>query len=260
MTDTPTPLDPDEVACPKCEAPAGSVCLTPTGRKSRTIHVERRRAAAGEPDNRSQVERKPRSTRTRKSPATPEGRSKGGKTAAQARRRRRAEQEAAIAEETERKLREEAEANAVRLAEDAVRYADDRALLKRQTLDAARSAATRLLESLDGLRRPAGFDDQGKPRTVPVELFTTEKGKRVRVLEQDGTPAVRDEIDVVGWYGADTVERLAKVAASTLNSLRLEEGKATGIEERRGPNPVEALGEAGVDELLEWAARNLRDE
>lgn len=242
----PTPLDPDEVACPRCKVAAHVPCQTAAGRKSRTIHLERRRATVEQP-----------AAKRRQPPATRESRAKGGKATGQARRRRRAEQDAAIAAAEEAALRERAEQNAARMAADAVRYADDRALLRRQTLDAAARSTTRLLESLDNLRRPRGFDDDGKPTTVPVELFTTEKGIRRRVVEADGTPAVREEIDVVGWYPADTVERLAKVAASTLNSLRLEEGKATGIEERRGPDPVEALGEAGVDELLEWAHRNL---
>lgn len=243
MTDDPTPLDPDQVACPRCGAGVAVPCHTPTGAKARTIHVERRRLAAAGGTKQTQPPANPGPTRRGKSPATPEGRSKGGRKSAQDRRRRRAEQEAAVEAAQEEALREEAQRNAVRLAEDAVRFANDRAILRRQTLDAATRAAGRLLEALDGLQ-VVKLDEDGRPLTTPIER--TDRDGRIRTIHVP---------DVRGAYSADTVERLAKVAASTLNSLRLEEGKPTGIQ--RNEDAGVTLDQASVDELLSWASANL---
>lgn len=244
-----TSLDPDQVACPTCHAAAGVPCHTPTGAKSRTIHVARRRLAANPDHDRPTTEQRktPRAKARpgqKPPPATRASRAKGGRKASQDRKRRRAEQAAAIEAETERKLREEAHANAVRLAEDAVRFEKDRAILKRQTLDAAGAAATRLVEALAGLQI-VKLDDEGRPLTRPVET-----------TDRDGRPRITHVPDVRGAYSASTVERLAKVAASTLNSLRLEEGKPTAHTRNSGDDDP-ALERASVEELIEWASANL---
>lgn len=245
-----TPLDPDQVACPKCGVAAGVPCRTPAGAKARTIHVARRRAAANPDHDRPTTERRPTRRKAKgrpgqkPPPATRASRAKGGQKASQDRKRRRAEQDAATEAETEKQLREEAHANAVRLAEDAVRFANDRAILKRQTLDAATAAAARLLEALAGLQ-VVKLDDEQRPMTRPVEG-----------TDRDGRRRITQVPDVRGAYSAATVERLAKVAASTLNSLRLEEGKPT-THTRTSGEADQVLEAASVAELIEWAGANL---
>lgn len=216
MTD-PTPLDPDEVDCPRCEAPAGAVCVTPGGAKSRTVHVERRRLAArgGTPPSPPRHER--RSTR-KPTPPSDEARSRGGKATAQARRRRKAELAAKVEAAREKAEADALEAEAVRLAEDAARYDRDRAIVKRQTLDAAHKIGERLLDAVDHVARPAGYDEQGVPRTKPVE-FT----------DKDGNVHVEEVLDRVGYWSVGQIVDLGKAASVALNALRLEEGKATGI-------------------------------
>jgi hypothetical protein len=244
--DDPTPLDADEILCRRCESPAGVPCVTPSGARSRTVHIERRRdAAAGIVPQPKEPRGNARST-GRKSPATSEGRSKGGKASAQARRRRRAEAAAEIERQKEAALAAQIEAQAVRLAEDAARYASDRAILRRQTLDAAAKSYTRLIEGLDGLQR-IECDKDGRPVKIAEEYEDREGRTKVRMVP-----------DVRGAFPASHVERLAKIAASTLNSLRLEEGKPTGIHETQGGNgAADVLGQAGVEELVAWAAENL---
>jgi hypothetical protein len=246
MTD-PTPLDPDQILCRRCESPAGVPCQTPTGARSRSIHVERRRDAAAGVIPQPKQPRDKRGSTSRKSPATPEGRAKGGQRAAQERRRRRSEAAAAVEAAREAAEREAIEREATKLAEDAVRYERDRAILRRQTLDAAGLAYDRLIEGLRGVQR-INVDDEGKPQTRPEEY-----------VDRHGDARVREVPDVRGAYPAATVERLAKIAASTLVSLRLEEEKPTGIvrSEGDGSSPAEILGRAGVEELLAWATDNL---
>lgn len=239
-------LDPDQVQCPTCGVDPGAVCRQPSGRRARAIHRTRRRAA-----DRGEVavpRAKPKQTRPGRSNLTPEDRAKGARASAQARRRRAAEVAARVEQQRAEAEAAALEAEAAKLAEDATRYARDRATLTRKVLDAATGATNRLIESLDGIERP-DLDDEGVVVTRPVEKWDT-KAERMRVIE---VPLVR------GWASADTIERLARSAAATLNSLRLEEGKPTGINRDEGSGrTAEVLGETGVGELLTWAADNLR--
>lgn len=250
MTDTPDtgPLDPDEVVCPKCGSLPMEVCRRPSGDKAPTIHLARRRAAAAgeitpadpvQPPQRKK-RRKPETSSTFDSDTA----SKAAKASAQARRRRAQEAAAAREAARERAEREAIEAEAVKLAEDAVRWEADRALVRRQVLDTTRKAFTRLDEGLDGLQRVI-VDEEGRPETVTVER-----------VDKDGRPRHVNVPDVRGAYSAETVERLAKVAASTLNNLRLEEGKATEI--HGGTSSVaDVLGDTGTAELIAYAAKHL---
>jgi hypothetical protein len=255
---TPPPLDADEVVCPHCQAGVAQVCRKPNGDRAEAVHVARRRlAAAGGTVKPTKPARK---RAPGKSPATAEGRSKGGKAAAQARRRRRAEINARAEQMKADALKAAEEQAAANLADDAIRYDTDRAILRRHVLDAAALATARLVEGLAHTRRPRGFDDEGLPAVKGVEVFRVEKGVRRRVVDADGTPAVEEVVDMVGWWGTSDVERLGKIAAQALVSLRLEEGKPTGITETQGNGgaTAEILGEAGVDDLVAWATRNLR--
>jgi hypothetical protein len=268
MTDA-TPLDPDEVRCRKCGSNPGEVCRYPNGDRARAVHAIRRRDAANggtpaQPENdpqRPTIDDLPAKIREKaagSSTFTSESASAAAKRSAQERRRRRAEAAAQVEAKREQAQREALEQEAEALARDAVRYDRDRALLKRQTLDAAGKAYTRLIDGLEHLRRPRGFDADGKPETDTIETYRIKEGKRERVLEADGTPATHEEVAIVGAYDAGTLERLAKIAASTLISLRLEEDKPTGITRDDGrETAADVLGAAGVDELLSWAKGNL---
>ncbi len=254
----PDPLDPDLVRCPKATCPAGpgEVCRTPSGKKAARIHPERRRLAAAGGVERSRANVEQTSGKSKPVPATKASRSKGGKAASQARRRRRAEIEAQAEQLRVEEERRVAAEHAEQLAQDALRYTRDRATLKRHVLDSALKAHERLVESLVHLHAPAGYDEEGRPRTKPVELFTTERGVRKRVVDADGTPAVREEPDVVGYWSVQQVESLAKAAGAALNSLRLEEGKATGITAETS-GAAANLGDEGVAKLIEYAQQNL---
>ena len=241
MTEQLEPLDPDLAYCTRCKAEPGDVCRTPRGEQAASIHAERRRRAAAGLDR---VDR----PRTGVTPPPADARSKGGKATAQARRRRKAE----LAAETEQRRadleRAALEREADALAADAARYANDRAKLRRKVLDGASIAYDRLIESLEGLER-VKVDDEGKPYTRAEEYE-----------DRDGRTRQREVPDVRGAYSAATAERIAKVAASALVSLRLEEGKPTGITELATGQASEVLGAAGVDELLAWAGANLPGE
>ena len=251
MTD-PAPLDPDEVACPRCHAAAAIECRRPDGSKSNHVHAARRAAAVKlSSPNPTQPADKPK----RKSPATPEGRRKAAATQAQNRRRRRAEIAAEI-EAARAKAEAEATADeARRLTEDAAAYTRDRAALRRKALDAADASVVALLESLRDRRR-VRLDEHGKPRTIKVELF--DPRTKLPAFGPDGQRLLADEADEVGAVDEGQIERLAKVWTATLGALRLEEGKPTGIFEQTGAGGVaDVLGDAGVDELVAWASKNL---
>lgn len=264
MTDEQLPnLDPDQVECPvpSCLAEIGHPCTTPTGAKSRTVHMPRRRAAAA-----GQLHRRaPRAQRGSSNPGTssltPSARSKGGKVTAQNRARRKAEAAAAAEAEVERLELEAITREAETLAADSVRYTRDRLLVKRQTLDAAQLAADRLVEGLRHMRRPKGFDEDGVALTKPVEVYRTVRGKKVRERDEQGNPVTEDVLDLVGHYRISDLEGLAKVATATLNAIRLEEGKPTGILEQQGATQgAQLLGELGIAELLKVAGEILPGE
>jgi hypothetical protein len=249
-TDNPAPLDPDEVECPKCLAPPTVPCRQPNGHRSRTVHMARRHAAArGERTvPRANLTQRPAPKKRKAQGGTfnPETASAAARKSAQARKRRAAEAAAQIEAKREEAERIALENEAVKLAEDAVRYAKDRAIVRRQVLDAALKAHARLIESLEGLQ-VVKLDEDGRPELAAIELDEQ---------DSEGRPKVRHVPDVRGAYSAATIERLAKVAASTLNGLRLEEGKATGIQGNDASTSA-VLGEAGVEELLEYARKNL---
>lgn len=231
-----TPLDPDQVPCPRCGARAGVACRQPSGERAKAIHVARRRAANPTPPAPDR-NRTPRGNNPNGPPM--DARARGGRAAQQARRRRKAELAASV--EAQRVAAETAalEAEAAKLAEDASRYARDRAVLRRHVLDGAALAYERLVESLTHIERVV-LDDDGRPLTTPVER--TDRAGNLRTEEVP---------DKRGAWSTDQVERLAKVAASALVSLRLEEGKPTGIERLEGP--AGDLSDADVDDLIRIA-------
>lgn len=238
-------LDPDEVQCPTCGMAPGAVCRQPSGRRARAIHRTRRRAA-----DRGEIT-VPRATDTRHPPKggtfNSETATRAAKASAQARRRRSAEVAAQVEQRRADAEAAALEAEAEKLAADATRYARDRANLTRKVLDAAVKSTERLIESLDGMER-SELDDDGRVVCTAVER-----------PDRNGVPRQVEIPDVRGWATADTIERLARSAAATLNSLRLEEGKPTGINRDEGSGRTsEVLGETGVGELLTWAAGNLR--
>lgn len=254
---TPEPLDPDQVKCPvpSCLAPIAHPCVTPAGAKSRTVHMPRRRLAARGGVEPSKADQKREPTNPAGPPAS--ARSKGGKATAQARRRRKAEIEAQLEQQRVEAEQRALEAQAAALAEDAARYARDRAMLRRQVLDAGVRAHEILLEGIRDRKRVVLDSDQ-RATTTPVEVFD-EYGERMRNPET-GDVVTREVTDVRGYVTTADLERLAKVAASTLNSLRLEEGKPTGItQDNSGSAAAGLLGEAGVEELLKYAEQH-RDE
>lgn len=259
MSETPAPLDADEVACPKstCLADPGIPCRTPSGKKAARIHPERLRlAAAGGIHDHDQANDKRGTGTPRKSPGTKASRSKGGKAAAQARRRRRSEIEARAEQLRVEEERKAAEAEAQRLAEDAIRYSKDRALVKRNLLDVTLRSSEALLEAIRDRKRVV-LDEEGRARTTPVEVFD-DYGVRVRHPETE-EPITREVVDVRGYVSAADLDRLAKVLASSVTTLRLEEGKATGITEERTGGAA-ALGDEGVAKLIEYAQANLTRE
>ena len=234
-------LDPDQVPCPRCGMGPGQVCRQPDGNRARAIHAARRRAADAPPAN-------PTQTRHGGKRFDSASASAAARRSAQERRRRAAENAAAVEAARAQAEADALEAEAQQLAADATRYARDRAILRRKVLDAAQLATTRLVESLEGLER-AQVDDDGRVVRTAVER-----------PDRNGVPRQIEVPDMRGWASADTVERLARSASLTLNSLRLEEGKPTGIERHEGTGGTAAtLGEAGVSELIAWAAGNLRD-
>lgn len=249
MTDDLEPdeeLDPDQIACRKCGSPVGEVCRQPNGKVAASIHAIRRRDANR--GNRSTSEPRP-------SPATAEGRSKGGKAAAQERRRRKSELSAQV--EARRAAAEQAaiEAQAEALAIDAARYAVDRAKLRRATLDNALGAAVALGETIRDLAK-LELDDEGKVKTTPVEVFDRKTG--LPVFDKDGERVMDQEPIRKGYTRPGDVETLSKAAAQQLASVRLEEGRPTGIEQRIGEGSArELLGDVGVRELLEFAESHL---
>jgi hypothetical protein len=254
---TQQPKDPDELTCPRCGALPGGVCRQPNGRVSVRIHMMRRRASqATEPND------KPTSA-VRRSPGTPEGRRKGQAAQVAARRRRQSELAAATAARREAAEEAALEAEAQALIEDASRYTRDRLLVRRLILDAAQLAGERLVEGLEYMLRPRAFDQEGTPATKPTELYRVSRaGVRTRFENADGTPATEERPDLVGYYTVDQLEALAKVAATALNSLRLEEGRPTGILENKNggiSRTEEILGKLGVAELIAFAAETLMD-
>lgn len=253
MTEPVEPLDPDQIACRKCHAQPGEVCRQPDGSRARQIHTPRRRdAAAGKipqlPD---------KSEPQGPSPATPEGRSKGGKASAQARRRRQSEIAARV--EAQRAAAEEAalQAEAEKLAKSAAQYAHDRAELRRLTLGNALKSAQALDEAITHRRRPVGFTEDGKPRTVQIEVFDQKTG--LPAFDKEGERVLREEVELVGWHSIDTIVDLSKAAAQNLASVRLEEGKPTGIHEHQTGGAAEILGEHETAALIAFAAQHFTE-
>lgn len=233
------PLDPDEVACPQCGAPTGTVCTTPTGNRAKTVHAARRRAATGAD---------PKQPGPKKSPGTAEGRSKGGRAAAE----RRAEDRATVAAIVGQVRADALIAAARQRGEAAAAWDDDRMALKRLVLDEALEAWGTLLEATKGVQRVQLDEDTGRPLRIPVER-----------VNADGDPLPpRYEPDVRGAWSTAKLRDLATVAGITLDKVRLEEGSATSRHEQLNGTPGEGLAELGDKPLRAFVdtARSALDE
>lgn len=237
-------LDADEVPCPRCSAKVGAVCTTPTGRKAKTVHRERRELAASG-GGKATVERAP-SKRDRKKPSPPatrESRAKGGRAASASRRARRA-----AVEELVGQLRADALVErAAKLAEDAVRFDTDRMIVKRLALDAALSAVSTLGEALEGVRR-VRLDEDGRPVVIPTELVNPETGEAIR--DRDGRAKIEKRIDVRGGWTTAQIRDLSVVWGVALDKLRLEEGSATSRSEIVGSGGLAHHSDAELEELV----------
>lgn len=221
MTDTPSPLDPDLVACPRCSAEPGVVCREPNGRKAKRLHAARRVAATGQ---------RPPPRATAPDGPSREARSKGGKATAEARAEARRLFEQLLGRVRARELEE----RAGELAEDALRWDRDRMTVRRLVLDAALVASSTFVESLEGYRRVRLDPESGRPVMVAVE------GPRGVTMQPDYRG---------GGWGPDDVKATAAAYSTAIEKLRLEEGSATSRSEhvsRPGGQPTD-------DELAELA-------
>ena len=230
MTDT--PLDPDQVTCPRCHAEPGQVCRDPHGKRTRRVHAARRAAAGGKPET--------------PNPGTRESRSKAGKATAARRRKDRATVAAVVGEARARALLARAE----ELGADAVKWDADRMTLKRLVLDTALGTWSQLGAAVEAYKRvQLGEDD--RPLKLPVEVTTmTDDGKGGQVERRE----IREVLDVRGSYGPDDVKALATAAGIALDKVRLEEGSATSRSEVVGAHePLTGLSDA---ELKAFADRS----
>lgn len=238
------PLDPDQVKCPRCFSEPGDPCRTPTGARAQKLHAARKRAT------RPDAEQTPVHGRA----FTSEQASEAAKISQQNRRRRRAELEAQAEEMRVQLEREKLEREAVRLARDAARYADQRAKLKALVLDTAVVAFEAAHESLTHQRRVM---TDGEGRVVKVT-------KEVLMLDEDGNTK-REMVEVPderGYATAKDAASLMAAAAASLDKVRLEEDKPTGIHRNQTVDAsdtalAEQLGTEGVEKLI--AAARLLD-
>lgn len=240
---TEPPLDPDEIACPKCHAAPGDVCRTPAGRKARLIHADRWRAARADSE-----QTKPNKARKGRHTFTKAEASKAAKRAAANRRRRRAELDAAREAKREKVEAAKIEEEAERLAADAARYDRDRMLLRRKVLDVAVASWDAAEEAVKGIQR-IKVDDEGRPLTTPIEY-----------LDRNGDNRIRNVPDVRGSTPANDVKLTMTAAAIALDKLRAEEGEPTARIEHGGtvgtnPTGSEILGRSAFADLLEDARR-----
>jgi hypothetical protein len=234
-------LDPDQIKCRRCFAAPGKPCVTPTGARAQVIHKVRKRDAR--PDE-------PQTPSPHGRGFTSEQASAAAKSAAQSRRRRKAETEARAEEIRVQLEREKLEAEATRLARDASRYADQRAKLKALVLDVAVAAFDATHEALTHQRRIV-MDDEGRPIKVTKEII---------MLDEDGN-GVRELVEVPderGYATAKDAASLMAAAAASLDKVRLEEDKPTGIHRNQTVDATDAalaeqLGKEGVDRLIEAA-------
>lgn len=231
-------LDPDQVKCPRCLAQPGKPCQTRMGRRAQTIHAARKNATR--PDHEQTPKPGAKGRRF-----TSEEASAAAKKAAQSRRRRTSELEA-LAEQRRVELERQAlEDEADRLARDASRYARQRAALKARVLDVATAAFDAAHEALTHIRRTV-VDDEGRIVTVVKEITVVDQRTGEKGLEQIEVPDVR------GYASPKDAQALMLAAGTSLDKLRLEEDKPTGIHrnERGDGDLVEKLGTEGVEKLL----------
>lgn len=239
--DNTRPLDPDEIACPRCHAQPGEVCRDPRGRKAKRLHTARRAAAAGTPPldpnaNTGQFD----ADRARAAGSA------GGSKSAES-KRRRAER---IREEREARELAALSERAAELANDAARYDRQRSELRDRVFRVAAKAWQRAEQALDGLQ-VTKLDEDGRPALI------------VRELETDGGERVlRRMLDKRGAFTPADVKAIMTAAAIALDKLRLEEGKPTSrigmTEEPDRGDPVEELGSERLAGLLD-RARNVVD-
>lgn len=233
MSDTPN-LDPDEVTCPRCGAAPGDVCRTPTGRRAKRIHDDRRTATRGTHE----------ATRAPKGPpATDETRRKGASAGGRATARKRAARREQI-EQTREELEAEAlAAEAAKLAEDAARWMRDEQNLRRRVLDVAGTAWARAGQALEDLREVV-LDDNGRPQYVPNE---SPDGPPLR-LETRGAWSTRDAKDLM-TTAAIALDKVLKLEGAADATIR----HTGGIEvTRNGPDP-DLLDDDALRGLLERA-------
>lgn len=234
-------LDPDQIECPRCTAKPGAICTTPTGKRAKTIHAERRAAADKAPPPERAPSAAPSKKRARKGPpATRESRAKG----ARATNKIRAEKVALV-----REIVGEIRANALveraqELAENAVRFDADRMVVKRLALDATLVSVATFVEALEGYRR-VRLDDEGRPALIPIE------GPRGGVTL---APDYRG-----GTWGPDDVKALAVAYGVALDKLRLEEGSATSRSEHVHETGLTGRSDEELAQLVERGRQALRD-
>lgn len=229
------PLDPDQVACPTCHAPAGKVCRTPTGGKAKALHVARRRLAADKP-----------SASRRPSPATPAGRRKGspagGRTTADKRKRDATTVRAIVGEVRATALLD----RAVEIGQAAARWDARRMALKTLALDDALEAAALLGEYLEAARRVRLDPLTGRPMTVPVEE-----------TDREGRPRTVERPDARGYVTTTEIRELADTVTKLVGVVRLEEGSTTS--NPGGAGDLSGISDADLAAMLDRSAAAARE-
>lgn len=236
MTDTPEPLDPDQVACPRCGAAPGEVCRYPSGAKAHKIHDARRAAVVGTDKVAAENTAKRRRAGSKGARAKNARQRKDRDTVAAIVGARRAE---ALIEEAER------------LGFEAVEVDKRRMALRRLALDNALRAGARLAMILDDYREVA-TDDLGRPLRIPIEKTRTEtddRGREILIRE------VEEELDRRGIYGPDDAKALSTVFGTMIDKVRLEEGSATSRTELAGLGSTDDLRDLSDDELRAFSDR-----
>lgn len=225
MSDETPTLDPDEVACPRCQAEPGQVCRAPSGKRAKTVHRERRDSAASTPRKPPRKGKRNAGTITKATAAA------RARKAAQARKRRNNEARAKAEAQRERAERLAAEELAHERAADVVAFDRARMLLKREILDTTSDLWERLRTAARGLQRVA-LDEEGRVAYRTVERFVNDR------------QVLRLVPDVRGAYSAADVLRLAQAAGLSLDKLRLEQGEPTEHHRHDGGRDLGDLSDA----------------
>lgn len=233
-------LDPDEITCPTCASPPGVVCLTPKGRKAKTIHRARRDTAATAGDRQDPPKKAKRPAPARETAVA------GGKAKAAQARADRKLVEAVIGRRRAQAIIDDAE----KLAHDVVERVRLRETSKRLTLDNLVRALGTLGAALEGYRA-VELDAEGRPLIVAREVTDEETGETVR--DRDGRAKVKRGLDYRGAYGPDDVQKLSVAVGILIDKVRLEEGSVTSRSEVLTP-------EAAIAELSDEELRRMHEE